>query len=640
MDEWTVSCWAQPRLWNNGTSDVNGGGVVDKRIAAYFGSFFSGSKDWALALTGPSTPAEHKNMTPNGAVTNTAGVDQWDLYNGSYISHGQNVYLAMTWKKNPTGSLGRAELYMNGGLVDYLDDVGNGGTTGHYLVVGGGYSNSDSYQFIGCVSDVKIYQRALTGSEIASKYHDANEWLPLPDGGGFYNSLGEIWVPCSTRATSDAPIWKDVATEICRRADTRLPAVIDFDNMTQEVPGFLLGNPTLKGSDYLRTLLTFYFADAPEYDGKIRTVLRGGAVSGTLDPDDIMRMEDRDDDLREQPIVGWRRLTVTYPDPANKYVPSTQVAPRTSPDVSATSDMNIECPIPFDADTAYQKADILQKIKFCELEGSFKRAFPAEYDKFVPSDPVTFDDRRQIITKKSFDLGLVQIEGHYDRASAYTSVGKGTAAPPPSPQTSNVKGPSILVPFNAPSLRSSDREPGIYVAVRGLFPGWPGCALQISVDAKASWINVATLSAASTLGSFVDDVAVGSNREPITVDLQPDGQVETITDDQFDAGLNRFALITDGIAEIAQFKTADETSAGYYELTDIESETPEVAHSAGDKFVLIDNSVPFIPIDSKYAGTTLYLRAVTLGTPEASNDIVSLVFDPPTFVIDGGTSLS
>ena len=78
-----------------------------------------------------------------------------------------------------------------------------------------------------------------------------------PDGGGYYNEAGETFVPARRDPLHCAA--GTVATEICARASSKLLDHIDFDNMTDEVPGFLLGNSGLKASDHLRTLNTFYF---------------------------------------------------------------------------------------------------------------------------------------------------------------------------------------------------------------------------------------------------------------------------------------------------------------------------------------------------------------------------------------------
>ena len=617
--EWTVSCYyLQEYLLHDGSL-----GAISSVLAAFWSDPLSGYRDWILGL--------NTSNIPFGGYTSSAHVDY--ACDGATAAAGN--CLMLTYKEDAGGTTATMTLYLNGVFVDSQSITiasQEPGSLGRYVSVGGAHY-PDSYGFVGCVSDVAGWGRCFTADEAAAYYKGTDIWRPLPDGGGsYYNrKTGEIYVPCATRSNSTSPQWKDIATEICNRCDARLPSHTDFDNMTDEVPGFLLGNAGLKGSDYLRTLNTFYFTNTPEYDGKIRSIRLGGSVAGTLDPDDLLTVEDQDDDLREQPVAGWARVTLVYPDPANNYVPSTQTAPRTSPDVSANSEVKIECPIPFDGDRAAQIADIIQKIKFCELEGTFKRAFPAEYDKYVASDAVNWDGRRNLILKKFFDLGMIQFEGRYDRASAYTSVAVGTAAPPPSKQSSNVKGPTLFVGFNSVRLRDSDQSPGIYFAIRHLTDGWPGCLLQVSIDDQASWVSVGTFTAESTLGELAEPVATGPGREPIVVALSSGGTAETITAEQVAVGLNRFAMITNDIAEIASFQTADENSNETFDLTDVTSGqlgSIEVEHGEGDAFVLISPSLVLITLDISLAGKTIYFRPVTLGTAEANNEIFAVVYKP------------
>ena len=109
------------------------------------------------------------------------------------------------------------------------------------------------------------------------------------------------------------------------------------------------------------------------YDGAYRQPNRWGPTTGRHFKDlgvyGATVIEDEDDDTRGQAIDGYQRVTVMYPDPANNYVPTPQSAPRSSPDVSANSNITLECPIPFDADTMARKADIMQKVAFLQ-EGS------------------------------------------------------------------------------------------------------------------------------------------------------------------------------------------------------------------------------------------------------------------------------
>lgn len=562
----------------------------------------------------------------DGAGHYIAGANAGPSYEGIYTSPDNGV----TWTKQ-----------------DATPGNVNAVTFGSELVLGGDSSGTVSWSDDEATfTTVSPWSGAHSVNGLAFSGADP-ALMPLPDSpNAFYDPWQDrtiVFGNCVDLIEGDAAIWKDVVSDIANRASRLLPPHLAIANMTDEVPGFMLANATLTGTDYVRTLCTFYFADLPEYDDALHAIRRGGAVVATLDPDDLLTVEDEDDDTRDAAIKSFQRVTVTYPDPANKYIATPQTAPRTSPDVTANSDVTIECPIPFSADLAAQKADILQKIAFLQIEGTFKRAFPAEYSRYVPSDPIVFNDRRHLITKTSNDDSMVRFEATYDRPSAYTSLAVGSNAPTPEPQTSNLKGPSLLVPMNLPQLRAADNVPGVYLAVQGMLSGWPGADILISFDGGLTEQFAVRALTPAVIGQLTQDCddGIGSfSSGEIDVKVHVGGELETITVDQIAARQNGFVIITADLAEVGQFQTADETSDRHYTLSDLtRGELGSVAavHYTGDRFVLLDDAVIFLPIDPSHAGQTLIFRAVTLGTAKANNPTVSLVFDPGDLVEDGGT---
>jgi hypothetical protein len=183
--------------------------------------------------------------------------------------------------------------------------------------------------------------------------------------------------------------------------------------------------------------------------------------------------------------------------------------------------------------------------------------------------------------------------------------------------------------MNLPRLRSQDSTPGVYVGVQGLLAGWPGCTLMLSVDGGASEQALATITTPSVIGELTADC--GSSGEPIAVKAYYGGAVETVTPEQIAARMNAFAIVSDDVAEIGQVQTATEGAEREYDWTDItrpQLGTTAAPHMAGDRFIMLDETLRFIPLDISLAGKTLIFRAVTLGTVPANNDTVSLVFDP------------
>lgn len=530
------------------------------------------------------------------------------------------------------------ELLVNGAVVASTPTSGTLGGA-QSLQIGDPFYGHSANMTVGNLIGVR---RAVSSAEAALVtyysgvvpvgYHASPDspGLYVDDEGNTFNAGG------GTTIGECAAVWKDIVADIANRASPLLPAVLDIDHMTDEVPGFVLGNASLTGSDYVRTLCTFYFVDLVEYDGQLHAVRRGGPIVSTFTEDDLLDVEEEDDDTRAPALEAFKRITVMYPDPANKYVATPQTAPRTSPDITTSNAITLQCPIPFDAETMARKADIIQKIAFLQVEGGFKRAFPAEFSRFVPSDPVMFNDRRYIIVKASYDDSMVRFECQYDRPSAYNSLWSPGIAPSPSPQTSNLKGPTILVAMNLPPLRSADNVPGIYVAATGLLSGWPGCDVMLSVDGGESELKVATITKPAEIGVLVADVDAGD--EPILVSLYGAGELESISLAQLAARGNAAAITTAGVSEVLQFQTAAEDSNGDFVLTDLDRGqlgTDDADHFAGDTFATLLNAI-FIPIDASYFGQTLILRGVTRGTAPANNPTISLVYQEQDIIVDGG----
>lgn len=617
--EWTVRCY-----FNLEDEDPADGGSVLRNIASFWQSEQFGYLDHGFYLRGTN------NLIPNAAYSDGA-TDGHFLQAAAPLSSGHLLHTMAsdgTWTLYINGNYETSAVISSG----YLPGR-NGGT-----VVIGSYQYPSSTGFIGCVSDFAGWSRCFTPDEVYADYLSLTAYFPLPDiAGAYVNRDGVIYGICTTHVAADTVQWKDIAMEIARRANPILLDHLEVDNMTDEVPGFILGNASLTGTDYMRSLCTWYFVNLPEYDDALRAIRLGGSVVATLDEEDLLVVEDEDDDVREQAIAAYQRVTVMYPDPANNYVPTPQTAPRTSPDVTANSNITIECPIPFDATTMSQKTDIIQKIAFLQVEGTIKRAFPAEYSRYVASDAILFNSRRYLITKASNDDCMVRFEATYDRPSAYTSLAAGSVAPAPEPQSSNLKGPTIFHAMNLPRLRTQDNSPGMYIAAQGLDPvfSWPGADIYLSVNDGESFQLVTEITDTATIGELASDTDADGNDSTglIEVKLLQGGELSSITLEQMNARQNGFVLLTDDVPEIGQFQTATEDASidRLYELTNVlrgQMGTDAEPHFTGDRFVLLDGAIQFLPISADYIGRTLIFRAVTKGTAIALNPTISVVFEP------------
>jgi hypothetical protein len=117
----------------------------------------------------------------------------------------------------------------------------------------------------------------------------------------------------------------------------------------------------------------------------------------------------------------------------------------------------------------------------------------------------------------------------------------------------------------------------------------------------------------------------------MVVKMFGDETLDSATPAQIAAGTNGFSVNTDQVSDIGQFATAEEDSGGLYHLSDLEMgqlQTVATSHYIGDQFVLLDNSLYFVPLELTWAGLELWFRAPTIGTPIENAPIFYLTFDP------------
>src|SRR5574344_614172 len=109
------------------------------------------------------------------------------------------------------------------------------------------------------------------------------------------------------------------------------------------------------------------------------------------------------------------------------------------------------------------------------------------------------------------------------------------------------------------------------------------------------------------------------------------GELFNATPEQLAARQNAFAILTAGVAEIGQFANATEGAPLQYDLDTITRgllDTTAAPHDAGDRFVLLDDSVAFLPIDQSFSGRDLLIKAVSFGQTTDEATAVSFRYDP------------
>lgn len=446
-----------------------------------------------------------------------------------------------------------------------------------------------------------------------------------------YDSVYKSVIQASSIVT-DSLSAASAIQRICVRGDLELSQV-DTDDVDQTLLGYAITN-AYNGADSIRPLLTAYGLYGADYDGKIHFHKLGEDADIAIDPDEMIAGETQTDQAeRDQQIEYPRKILLNYIDPTQDYVARPQMWQRTSPDIRAVGEEAVQVPVVMLPDDAARTADTYGKRSTARAQGTRKFSMPFAgssevYLRLHPGKSFGLDGKRWVIDKLSLEDGEIAIEASYDRQSAYTSSVTAVPAPDPTPPPSSIGGVTLFAAMNLPRLRSKDNSPGMYIAVAGLLESWPGCVLQMSIDDGATWTTAfPSMTQESVLGYLTAPLAIGGGTLSVAVH---GGELNSITDAQFTIGRNPCAIITDGVSELVQFKTATEIEAGEYELTGLglaRLDTTEAEHAQGDRFVHLGN-VYFLPIDIQLSGRTIKFRPVTFGTIPENNAVYDVVFSP------------
>lgn len=444
----------------------------------------------------------------------------------------------------------------------------------------------------------------------------------------------DIWLATAeTNSLSSNLVLRSTGIErICIRG-----GLTEEDLNLTDVTGTFMGYPVKESYDAANTLRPLLFAwkmYGSEYDGVLNFHYHGADVEIVIDPQDIIDTgEVNDRNTREQEIEYPRKIGVGYIDPEQNYEARPQWAYRLSTTINAIGEEATQTSVVMTAEEAAQLADVSLKVQWARLQGFRELALPfVQFDTYlqlVPGMPVGLDQKRWIVSELMMEEGELQFKLSYDRQSAFFSSVSGVPALPPTPPPSNIGGVTLFAAMNLPRLRTKDNTPGMYLAVAGILPAWPGALLQMSTDGGSTWTTaLPSMTQASTMG-YLNESITDASSETISVSVHG-GQLSSITFDQLVTGGNPSAIITNGVSEVLQFQTATELEQGEYELTNLIRGglgTIPAVHAAGDRFVQLED-VYFLPLDITLAGRTLHFRPVTFGTLPENNATYSAVFSP------------
>lgn len=485
----------------------------------------------------------------------------------------------------------------------------------------------------GVTSDILVV--ANMGGNTSASIPDATGWYTDSQGnitGGSYSTI----TPCTTTTIGE------IVGDVCELSGISI-SEYDVSDLTDVLPGYVVARET-DGLSIIESLRPIGMFDPAEWDKKQRFIKRGGNSTFAINSDDLV---ERDGDAFERQLVQeaelLRRVSVGYLDPAANWAPNTQKWERRVGTINARGESTIEISAVLDSDQAATAAKRRGLTAWGEPEKQ-KFSMPYRLAAVTPTDIGTFtDDSGEIHTVRIMqiddDSGVRLIEASNNCAEAYSATATGAVPKSPTVTDESLRGPTVLYAMNLDSLRSQDNVPGMYIAACGVLSGWGGCSVELSTDGGATFRPIISITTPATMGYLTGPLDIDSNGGgPLDVFLYAGAQLSSVTASQIADGANASVVLTQDVAELIQFQTATATSSGYSLtiLTRGVNDTDPALHYFSDRFVLLDASVIFVPIDTMFAGQTLIFRGVANGTSSDAAEEVSVVYEPPTFVIDGG----
>lgn len=423
----------------------------------------------------------------------------------------------------------------------------------------------------------------------------------------------------------NSPFLAEVVADLCRKSGIG-PENFNVSELWNDVvPGIKISSTDGFGDDIDRLREMFNF-DKSNRDRVLAWPKRGRGISAWIPYSDLLASSD---EPLAQTLVDEQKLPreihIEHIDPDGGYAKNKQTARRRSNLVKAEKSESISSGLVVTADQA--ASAVLQKLKVRWNEQvTFKFTTTLKYTFLVPSDVVMVEDAKGVWHRvrleernedeKQLDWEAIQDAG----ARAYGSEVIGSTLPPPKSTTPGTVGETRFELLNIPVQRGSDDELGLYLAACGSSSGWSGYQLLFSTDEGASYSEAFQSQNASIIGDTLTPLLA----EPLgyaypssqTVEVLVNFPLSSVSPDQITQRKN-MCVVGD---EVMQFETAallEQIDGKYrYLLSGLRRgrfNTVADTWPQDTRFVFLDASVIFAPIDRVYLGSDLWYKPVSLG---------------------------
>jgi len=422
--------------------------------------------------------------------------------------------------------------------------------------------------------------------------------------------LYKAGAPDTTAIALSAWTLAGIIEELCKRAGVPKFSVDFIEGMAD---GFSITNEQSAKTALEDLAQTFCF-DLSNHSGRLHFVPRAGEPVLALTTEQLTesaKEKKRRDSLRIPKI-----LQLSYFDTEGGLTADMQTSDRAL-DSRSKDIKKLETSVLMSADQAARSVVIWHKIQVEETRGEVTFKLPDSFIALAPADIITLDGARLRIVSVEMEAGQQSIRAVYDRQSAYYSTIKGIPRAEASDAPDLILADTLLRVFEAPPLNDAQDTLGYYIAVTPQTLNWQGAQVDLSRDG-VNFVDSEEATSYATFGElsaplnfhrheYRDDV------NTLTVKLaRADMELLPATQAEMQNRAN-LALIGD---ELINFSGVNQISNTEWELTGLlrgRKHTPSTHHMAGERFILLDDQVQFVPAEQFDLGRTLTFRATSYG---------------------------
>jgi hypothetical protein len=435
------------------------------------------------------------------------------------------------------------------------------------------------------------------------------------------------------RATAGTVSLSGIVQDIAKRVGLAA-SDLSLGALTDQVRGYVVSRAG-SARDALEPLAAAFLFDLVETDEQMRAVKRGGAVSATINYDDLLRpqpsagvlTEDRAQD-RELP----RRLTLRYLDVDRDYEVGAQTWQRPAAPISVSgseSTATVDVAVPMTASEARSLARRLLMSAWRERNRVTFGGTPRHL-RFDPADVLNVtraDGTTMRLRLTRADLGAdytMRFEAVEEDPADYALTAPGVtgdyfANGMPAPYVTRGWAPNLPLLLDADDTNGTAlRE---YLLAGGYGDNWRGAEVALSDD-LTSWTD---------LDAIVDGVRWGAAANALGAPVSPwswdevntltvwmmSGEPESATDLEVLNGTNLAVLLTPstGTLELIQWRDAVQNTNGSWTLSRLlrgrrGTEDGSTNRAAGDVFIILDDEAARLRLQSPVSllSATRYYR--------------------------------